>query len=422
MESVLELKGKLQNVYAQYSTYIDKVVRFVLAFVAFFMINREIGYMHMLANPVVALGLAVICAFLPPIFTLVAGAVLTMAHVYSVSLGMLIVTALLFVIMYVFYLRFAPKTAIVILVVVTAYIAKVPAAALVALGLLGTPAYAVPAALGTIAYYMIHQVKKSAAAIQAAKSSSFVNDMIKFAKQAVSSKGMWLMVIAGIICIILVYTIRRAAMAHAWKAASVAGALAYLIVATAGGSVLSVKTSTTTLFVGAVVAVVIGLVLEIIFFAVDYSKCESLQFEDDEYYYYVKAVPKVGVTVPEKTVQQINRREEYPSETEVIDAKELRKKTQQHAQKDAAKKHVRKETPSHAAQEPVRHAKKQQAGQERKQARPRKTVDRQQPNPKKAAVKRKPSPQKRQLSDADTEHLLLTQSLEKELNLNKDNK
>ena len=246
--------------------------------------------------------------------------------------------------------------------------------------------------------------------------------MIKFAKQAVSSKEMWLMVIAGIICIILVYTIRRAAMAHAWKAASVAGALAYLIVATAGGSVLSVKTSTTTLFVGAVVAVVIGLVLEIIFFAVDYSKCESLQFEDDEYYYYVKAVPKVGVTVPEKTVQQINKREEYPSETEVIDAKELRKKTQQHAQKDAAKKHVRKETPSHAAQEPVRHAKKQQAGQERKQARPRKTVDRQQPNPKKAAVKRKPSPQKRQLSDADTEHLLLTQSLEKELNLNKDNK
>ena len=106
----------------------------------------------------------------------------------------------------------------------------------------------------------------------------------------------------------------------------------------------------------------------------------------------------------------------------MIDAKELRKKTQQHAQKDAAKKHVRKETPSHAAQESVRHAKKQQAGQERKQVRPRKTVDRQQPNPKKAAVKRKPSPQKRQLSDADTEHLLLTQSLEKELNLNKDNK
>ena len=49
----------------------------------------------------------------------------------------------------------------------------------------------------------------------------------------------------------------------------------------------------------------IGLVLEIIFFAVDYSKCESLQFEDDEYYYYVKAVPKMAVAVPEKRVKRI---------------------------------------------------------------------------------------------------------------------
>ena len=130
----------------------------------------------------------------------------------------------------------------------------------------------------------------------------------------------------------------------------------------------------------------------------------------------------MGVAVPEKTVQQINKREEYPSETEVIDAKELRKKTQQHAQKDTAKKHAPKDASKHVEQEAPKRVKKQQAGPERKQARPRRAADRQQPNPKKATVKRKPSAQKRQLSDADTEHLLLTQSLEKELNLNKDNK
>lgn len=420
MDGVLELKGKLQNIYAEHSTYIDKGVRFILAFLAFFMLNREIGYMHVLANPAVALVLAVICAFLPPIFTLLAGVVLTLAHIYTVSLGMLIVTALVFLIMYIFYLRFAPKTAILILIMVTAYIAKVPAAALIGFGLLGTPAYAIPAALGTIAYYLIHQVKKSAAAVQAAKSSSFVNDMMDFAKKAISSKEMWLMVIAGIICIILVYTIRRAAIAHAWKAASVVGAIAYVIVAVAGDSLLGVKASTGTAFAGAVVAVVVGLVLEVIFFAVDYSKCESLQFEDDDYYYYVKAVPKVGVAVPEKTVQQINKRETHPSETEVIDAKELRKKTQKHAHeapKPGQKEAVRpaKKQPGQNAQQP--RSRKTADGQP---ARPRRTADGQQPRPKKAAVKRKPTAAKK-LSDADTEHLLLTQSLEKELNLNKDN-
>lgn len=370
MEGVLELKGKLQHIYAKHSTYIDKAVRFVLAFVTFFMINREIGYMHILSNPIVALGMALVCAFLPMIFTVLAGAVLVLAHVYAVSIGLVIVMAMLFMIMYIFYLRFAPKTAAVILLTVAASIAKVPAAALVGFGLLGTPVYALPAAFGTIAYYAIHQVKKSAAAIQAAEESSFLTDMTAFAGKAVAGKEMWLMVIAGVICIMAVYGIRRSAAAHAWKIASVIGAVLYTVVGAGGGAVLGVKVSVTSLGIGAVAAVIVGLVLEVMFFAVDYSKCESLQFEDDEYYYYVKAIPKVGVAAPEKTVRQINKREEHAGETEVIDPAELRKRTQ-------------------------------------KQAKPKR-----QPAPKKQGAPKK------QLSAADTEHLLLTQSLEKELNLN----
>ena len=41
-------------------------------------------------------------------------------------------------------------------------------------------------------------------------------------------------------------------------------------------------------------------------FNVDYSRTEMVQFEDDEYYYYVKAVPKVVLAVPEKKVKRIN--------------------------------------------------------------------------------------------------------------------
>ena len=38
----------------------------------------------------------------------------------------------------------------------------------------------------------------------------------------------------------------------------------------------------------------------------DYSRAENVQFEDDEYYYYVKAVPKVILSRPKKTVKKIN--------------------------------------------------------------------------------------------------------------------
>ena len=55
-------------------------------------------------------------------------------------------------------------------------------------------------------------------------------------------------------------------------------------------------------------------------FSVDYTRTEYLQFEDDEYYYYVKAVPKAVVTIPEKTVKRINERQK----TGVIDAEQVK--------------------------------------------------------------------------------------------------
>ena len=48
------------------------------------------------------------------------------------------------------------------------------------------------------------------------------------------------------------------------------------------------------------------MVLQFFVFNVDYSRTEKVQFEDDEYYYYVKAVPKIVVARPEKKVKQIN--------------------------------------------------------------------------------------------------------------------
>ena len=38
----------------------------------------------------------------------------------------------------------------------------------------------------------------------------------------------------------------------------------------------------------------------------DYSRTERLEYEDDEYYYYVKAVPKATVATSERSIKKIN--------------------------------------------------------------------------------------------------------------------
>ena len=68
---------------------------------------------------------------------------------------------------------------------------------------------------------------------------------------------------------------------------------------------LGTGVSYVSIAVSACLGILVGLVLEFLFFSVDYSRTENIQFEDDEYYYYVKAVPKVGVSAPEKEVKRI---------------------------------------------------------------------------------------------------------------------
>ena len=95
--------------------------------------------------------------------------------------------------------------------------------------------------------------------------------------------------IAFIISIFVVYTVRRLSVDHAWKIAAASGAVVNIVVIVIGDIVFDIHTSYNMLIVGNIAAVVIGFIMEFFLFSVDYSRTERLQFEDDEYYYYVKA-------------------------------------------------------------------------------------------------------------------------------------
>ena len=71
MAFLLELKESFKKFYNRYNTYIVPASKFIIALICFIMINTSIGYMDKLKNPVFALLLSVICAFLPGGFTLI---------------------------------------------------------------------------------------------------------------------------------------------------------------------------------------------------------------------------------------------------------------------------------------------------------------------------------------------------------------
>lgn len=332
MSELLVWKEKLQEYYANWSIYIDKAIQFILAFVSFYVINQNIGMMKIAASPAVTAALAVICTFLPPVFTAFAAAALVLVHLFKLSLGVMGAAALIFLMMFIFYGRFTPKRALILLITPIAFMLHIPYVVPVACALVMGPIVSLPIVFGSIVYYMILCVKNSATAITSAKGISAQVSL--FVKTVFQNKELWVTAVAFIICVFVVYAIRRMAIEHAWTIAAAAGAVVNIIVIVVGDITLNIHTSYGMLIFGNLLAIVVGLIMEFTFFAVDYSRTEKLQFEDDEYYYYVKAVPKLSVAAPEKTVKTINERR---TEDDMEDA-EVRRRPRRKSQNGQPRK------------------------------------------------------------------------------------
>lgn len=313
MSNLLEWKEKLQTLYAQYSTYIDKGIRFLLALISFLLINSQIGFMQKLTNPLISVGLALVCAFVPQVITVFAAAALLLVHLYSLSVGVAAIAAVILLLMFIFYFRFTPKKALILLLTPIAFACRVPMLIPIAYGLSGTPVFAIPIVCGTIVYFLANYAKTFSTTLNSAEKAAVMDIVTRFAKQFFQSREMWVAVAAMALCLLLVYALRRKSMDHSWEIAIASGAGLYIVIMLLGDLMLDANVKYIPLIIGTLVSAALGFGLELMIFSVDYARAEYLQFEDDEYYYYVKAIPKVSVAAPEKKVKRINKRQETQS-------------------------------------------------------------------------------------------------------------
>lgn len=304
MSEMLVWREKIQKIYAKYSIYIDKTIQFLFTLAAFLLINRNIGMMSRITSPIVSFGLAVICTFLPPIASVLIAAMVVLLHMYELSLGIMAVSVGVFFIMFAFYCQFTPKRALLLLITPIAYMLKIPYAVSIVCGLLFGPSITVPVVFGTMIHYMLQFMKTSASAV--ASAGGIMNEVTLYAKGVFLNKEMWVACFAAAVCVCVVYAIRQLSIEYAWTIAIVAGAVANVVLNICGAIIADVRISYATLFLSNILAVLIGVAVQFFAFHVDYSRTEKLQFEDDEYYYYVKAVPKVKISAPDKVVKHIS--------------------------------------------------------------------------------------------------------------------
>ncbi len=305
MTNLLVFREQLKKFYSKYEIYLTPVFKFLLALVTLVMINSSIGYMSELKKFSVVFVLSLMCSFLPMNCSVFMAAAVTLGHLYKFSTECALVALVIFLLLFILYFRFAAKDAVAVLLTPLCFILKIPYVMPLAMGLVGTPASAVSVASGAVIYYAVRYMTGSASVLGTFEDDGALEKFRYVIDGILGNKAMYVTLVAFMATVIVVYFIRRLSVDYAWTIAMVTGALLDVLVMLFGDLMYNTNLSIAGLIVGSVVSVALAKALEFFVFNVDYSRTEYVQFEDDEYYYYVKAVPKNTVAAPQKRVKTI---------------------------------------------------------------------------------------------------------------------
>lgn len=401
MVQLLKIKEHIYRFIGKYEIYTIAVFRFLVAFAAFTLINQKIGYMDLLKEYPIPLLFALLCSFLPSGMMLFLGAVLILLNCYALSLELCGIVALIFVILFCIYFRFSRKKGMYAVLTPVLGVAGIPYVVPVASGLLSRVYAVVSVVCGEMVFFLLKNINENAALFSAKDGITKKSVVTLAVTEIFTDKEMYIFLGGFAAAAIVVSCIRKLTVDHGRTIAAVIGIAVEMGIICSGEIYIGESGRIVKVIAGCIISLLIVLVLDFMTLSVDYSRVEHTQFEDDEYYYYVKAIPKVAMTTPEKTVKKINERQE----TEIIDAEAVKRLSQDTAEEET--KAIDLEV--HAGH-----------GQKRETERKPSYGDADYRSPaqirasqaRKHSPKRGPAPKKHDMKDVDK--MLLTQSLENE--------
>ena len=306
MTDLLEIREKIKLFYSKYEPFILPVIKFLIAFIVLNTLNGRMGYMVQLDNVAVVLIVALMCSFLPTGCIVLFATLFSLMHMYALAMEVALVGFCFYMVLFLLFFRFAPRDSLVVVLTPLLFSLRIPYVIPIAVGLVCGPASVVSVGCGVGVHYLLRTVADNSSAINTMGEDELSGKMRLMIDGLLGNREMMVMVASFAITVLVVYLIRRMSIDHAWTIAMISGALLNIVILLIGDLIYNINISVLGALLGSLLALAVAKVVEFFRFCVDYSRTEKVQFEDDEYYYYVKAVPKMSVAMSTKTVKKIS--------------------------------------------------------------------------------------------------------------------
>ncbi len=289
---MLALRDQLKRFYASYDRFILVPLKFLLALFTFMSIDRMLGYMDLLNNAVLLLVLAALCAVLPWNAIPIIGVCMVILHCFGLGLEVGACAVVLYLILLIFYFRFVPGDGMALTLTLATCRIGLPGIVPIGLGLMRGPVSAITAACSVISWFFIRVVNEVAAPLEYSADSSMVDVVQGIVSGLFGNTLMLVYLITFAAVVLIVSLVRKSGLNWAWELAIVLGAVVQIGLFFALEIFLGAQTDTASFLIGTAVSAAVSFVLAFFVYNVDYRGAEHLSFEDDDFVYYVKAIPK----------------------------------------------------------------------------------------------------------------------------------
>ena len=275
----------------------------LLAFVGLIIINHYFGYISFLTSPIIALIFAVGCAFIP----LRAGGLLVLAYLFfqltGLSTQVAVVALILMLASYGLSIFYGSKHMFNIDYIPVFLQIGMPYPIVVISALRGTIKDVTSVVCGGIISFYLKTIRENASLFIEEETNVSVIDVIS--KRMIVNPMFYIYITALIALFVIIVLVRNSKIKHSWIIAISIGIFTEMMLMMLGYIMTGNISKVPLLIVANVLAFAIGVVITYIFRDLDYDRVEKVQFEDDDYIYYVTAVPKIELAKEEKRITRI---------------------------------------------------------------------------------------------------------------------
>ncbi len=310
MTRLLEIKAIMVALYKKYDTVMNLIGKFIFSFIVLIRLNLFFSYSPLMSKISLNIVLAIIAAFFPSSWFLLLLMFVVIIQLFSASIEVMLMITVLMIVVYLLFGRLQPKYSwFIIAVPFFASIQMVYIVPLVA-GLFFGIGTIIPISVGLGVYhfsrYLPGLMNLSGQGVDFAESPNLLIDMYNYLGNVIlNDKSLVLMIFVCTVVILVMYFVKQMQMDYIWYIAIATGALTYIVTYSIGNMIFNTQMGLIWPFFGTLIAAVLVAIMQFFRFSLDYKRAEKLQFEDDDYYYYVKTIPKVKAIKAQKEVKRL---------------------------------------------------------------------------------------------------------------------